>query len=371
MPRPTASSLWLAELCPASHTQPQIRETSDAQAAGSDVHLFLERAPKIGRAAALAEMNDATRHLCEDLDPAALPNGLREASFVYDLNQRTGRMIGEGLGRGYPDAAGLACGTADVLSVESPAVWDYKTGWPVRAAESLQLVALGLYAARTYGWMRVPVWHLRLDGDRLRPDSIELGPVDLAAAHERIASIYRRYEDSLRTGEVDVRPGEHCTSCAAQPQCPATMALTSRAAVAAWVVPDNGFPVDLAAPAVAWEFLVRVEDLTKRLRSELKRQASIAPIPLPNGKELAIVPVEKTKIGPDALPLLRESIGQDQIDKCTSISKAALVKTTSKGVAAILTRKLKDAGVMKETTERHLREVKPATPAALAAVGEE
>jgi len=48
--------------------------------------------------------------------------------------------------------------------------------------------------------LRVIVGHLRLDGNRLRPDSVELGPIDLAAAHERIVVIYDRYEAAKNEG---------------------------------------------------------------------------------------------------------------------------------------------------------------------------
>ncbi len=358
MPRPTASSLWLAELCPASHVLPQIRETSEAQAVGTAVHRFLERCPQIGKQEALAELDDEARELCQDLDSAELPHGLCEATVVYDIWARTGQMIGEGLGRKYPDGPGIACGTVDVLQLRDRIVWDYKTGWPGPAAESIQLQALGLYSARAYDWMRVTVGHLRISGERLRPDMAELGPVALAAAHERVASIYEQYERNLQTGEADIRPGEHCTNCSAQPQCPATMALTSRTSAAAWANPDSALPEDISSPAAAYAFLVRVEDLTKRLRSELKRQAAAAPIPLPNGKELAIVEVEKTKISAAAMPILREAIGQERLDSCCSVSKAALARTTGAGVSRLLLRKLAEAGALTEKTERQLREVK-------------
>lgn len=353
--RPTASSLWLAELCPASHVLPQVRETSEAQAKGSAVHKYLERAPQIGKEAALAELPEDYRELCSELDPADLPRGLREEALAYDLETRTGRQI-DIVARAYPDRPGIACATLDVLCVHDQAVWDYKNGWPCAAAESLQLISQGLYSARTFDWMRVTVGHLRVDGDRLRPDSVELGPIDLAAAHERIARIYERYQLAKEQELPDVFPGEHCTSCAAAPSCPATTALTRRVAEA---MSEEERIVEMVAadPAKAWEFLGRAEHAMKRLRAELKRRASLSPIPLPKGKQLAIVLVDKKRIdGKLGLPVLRAAIGD--VDGLCSVSKGALDKKMGKGAAGVLMQRLSAAGAIEENTELHLKEVR-------------
>jgi len=356
MPRPTASSLWLAEKCPASHVLPQVRETSDVQAKGSAVHRYLELAPRVGKEAALAQLSEDFRELCSELDPAALPRGLREEPLCYDLAERRGWTIRIDR-RDYPQIPGVACGTADVLSVHDQSVWDYKTGRPGRAADSLQLLALGLYAARTFDWMRVTVGHLRVDGERLRPDSVELGALDLAAAHERIARIYERYEQAKEQELPDVFPGEHCTNCAAAPACPATTAMVRRIAEA--LSEEERIAEMVAAdPAGAWAFLGRAEDAMKRLRAELKRCAAVAPIPLPNGKQLAIVDVDKTRIdGKVGLPVLREALG-DKTDEACSVNKASLKKLLGKAGLNVLMTRLAAAGAVEENTEHHLREVR-------------
>ena len=353
--RPTSSSLWLAELCPASHALPQIRETSTAQAKGSAVHRYLERAPAIGKDAALAELDEEHRELCAELEPSDIPAGEREVMFVYDLANRVAIVAGRGLARNYPTAPGTGCGTADLIAPGE--VWDYKTGRPGPAAESLQMLSLGLYSARSYGWPRVTVGHLQVDGDRLRPDSAALGPLDLAAAHERIALIYARHELALHEPGAAVYPGAHCTDCAAQPQCPATMALATRAAAAAWAAQDAEL-APAGTAAAAWEFLGRVEDFAKRLRGELKRQAAAAPIPLENSRQLALVAVDKSRIdGKLGLPILRAAVG-DRADAACSVSKAGLAQIAGKGAAKVLLEQLGRAGAVEEWTEQHLREVK-------------
>lgn len=163
---------------------------------------------------------------------ANLPRGLREVAFAYRLDTHSAVLLGQGEARSYPDPPEPACGTVDVLSVSEAAVWDYKSGWPLRAAESLQLQALALYAARTFGWLRVTAGHLRIERDRLYPDAIEFGPVDLAAIHVRVARIYKRYAQAALAPGQEVYPGPHCTSCAAAPACPATTLLIAQVAQA-------------------------------------------------------------------------------------------------------------------------------------------
>lgn len=359
--RPTASSLWLAEICPASHVLPQVRETNSGQRAGSWLHKFLELAPQAGKEAALAALPEDHRQMCEDLDPADLPHGLREEPLAYDFAKREGWQLAT-TGRDYPDMPGIGCGTVDVLSVHDRSIWDYKNYYAGPAKDSLQLLALGLYAARTFDWLRVTVGHLRVDGDKLHPDVADLGPLDLVIAHERIAKIYERYEQTKEQELPDVFPGDHCTMCSAAPSCPATTAMTRQVSQA---LSEEQRIVEMveADPAGAWSFYKRAADALERLKAELKRRAALAPIPLKNGKQLAIVEVDKSRIdGKIGLPLLRESIVE--IDALCSVSKSAIEKKMGKRSAKVLLDRLDTAGAIDTHTEHHLREVRATERAA-------
>lgn len=354
--RPTASTLWLAELCPASHVLPQVRESSTACSRGAAVHKYLERAPQIGKTAALLELEPAYRELCAELDPTRLPRGLREVAFAYRLDTHSAVLLGQGEARSYPDASELACGTVDVLSVSEAAVWDYKSGWPLRAAESLQLQALALYAARTFGWLRVTAGHLRIERDRLYPDAIEFGPVDLAAIHVRVARIYKRHAQAAMAPGQEVYPGPHCTSCAAAPAYPATTLLIAQVAQA--LNSEAALESLAAQPEKAWVFVQRTSDLIDRLRAELKRQAALSPIPLENGKRLAVVPVERRHVnGRLALPILQDALGKEAL-RCTTVSLGALEKVAGRAGARSLLERLAAAGAVEAATEQHLREVR-------------
>ncbi len=353
--RPTASSLWLAEICPASHTLPQVRETTAAQEKGSWIHKYLELAPQTGKEAALAQLPEEYRELCAELDPSIAPMGRREVALVYDLVNRIGTVGSNIAERNYPTAPDVACGTADVLGDHW--IWDYKSGRPGPAKDSLQLLSLGLYAARAMGWDFVEVGHLRVDGDRLWPDSTVLHGIDLAAVHARVARIYERYEAAKAQAVPDVSPGAHCSMCSAAPGCPATMALTKQVSEALALPEADQREMVTIDPAKAWHFAKRAEDLIERLRVEIKRQAQVRPVDLGNGKELRLVPIEKTRIdGKVALPILRDAIGE-RADAACSVSKTALAKAVGKGSAAVLVERLTAAGAIVETTEQHLREV--------------
>lgn len=101
---PTASSLWLASLCPASHILPQTRLTSPEMARGTAVHRYLERLPEVGRARALDEVPPEHREMCERIDPAQVPQGEREAAYAWNVDTGEVVWLGNGIGRDYTAA---------------------------------------------------------------------------------------------------------------------------------------------------------------------------------------------------------------------------------------------------------------------------
>lgn len=359
MARPTASSLWLAELCPASHVLPQVRETSAGQAFGTAIHKYAELVPQVGKDAALEAIPEEMRERCAELDPSSLPNGDREVPFGYDLEHGEAWIL-EVSERAYPNHRGSLYGTADVVQVQQRTVWDYKSGWPGPARESLQLAALGLFAARRFGWDEVRVGHLQIDGERLRLDEHVLSGIELAAVHARLVSIYARHEAAKAQELPDVYPGEHCAKCPALPACPATTAMIRQVADAMAEKSKIAAMVD-ADPVGAWTFLERAGDALERLRSELKRRASMAPIDLGNGKQLRILDVEKKTIdGKRGLPILRDTI--PDVDALCSVSKGRLEKALGKRNASVVMQRLEAAGAVETYTEHHLRKVAAKEP---------
>lgn len=351
---PTASSLWLAELCPASHVLPQVRETSAGQAFGTAVHKYAELAPQVGKAEALAAIPEDMRERCGELDPASLPVGNREVPIEYDLEHGEAQIL-DVADRAYPNREGCLYGTIDVLQIQRQAVWDYKTGRPGPAHESLQLATLGLFAARAFRWDEVTVGHLRIDGERLRLDAHLLSGIELAAVHARIKSIQARYEAAKSQELPDVYPGEHCTMCPAMPACPATTAMIRQ--VSETMAEESKIAAMVEAdPVGAWTFLERAGDALERLRSELKRRASMAPIDLGGGKQLRLIEVEKKTIdGKRALPILRDTL--PDVDTLCTVSKGRLEKALGKRNAAVVMQRLQDAGAIETNTEHHLRKV--------------
>jgi hypothetical protein len=81
-------------------------------------------------------------------------------------------------------------------------------------------------------------------------------------------------------------------------------------------------------------------------------------VQLGNGKQLALVAVDKSRIdGKLGLPILRAAVG-DRADAACSVSKARLAEIAGKGSATVLLEQLQRAGAVEEWTEQHLREVK-------------
>ncbi len=359
MARPTASSLWLGELCPASHVLPQVRETNEGQAFGTAIHKYAELAPQIGKERALAAIPEEMRERCGELDPTSLPAGNREVPIEYDLEHGEARLL-DVTDRAYPKREGCVYGTIDVLQIQRQSVWDYKSGWPGSANESLQLAALGLFAARALRWDEVTVGHLRIDGERLRLDFHLLSGIELAAVHARIKSILARYEGAKSQEIPDVYPGDHCTMCPAMPACPATTAMIRQVSEAMAEESRVAAMVE-ADPVGAWTFLERAGDALDRLRAELKRRASMAPIDLGNGKQLRILDVEKKTIdGKRGLPILRDTI--PDVDALCSVSKTRLEKALGKRNANVVMQRLEAAGAVETNTEHHLRKVAAKEP---------
>lgn len=359
MARPTASTLWLAELCPASHVLPQVRETSAGQAFGTAVHKYAELAPQVGKEEALAALPEEMRERCGELDPASLPVGNREVPIEYDLEHGEAQIL-DVADRAYPNREGCLYGTIDVLQIQRQTVLDYKSGWPGPANESLQLAALGLFAARAFRWDEVTVGHLRIDGERLRLDFHLLSGIELAAVHARLKSILARYEAAKSQEIPDVYPGDHCAMCPAMPACPATTAMIRQVSEAMAEESRVAAMVE-ADPVGAWTFLERAGDALDRLRAELKRRASMAPIDLGNGKQIRILEVEKKTIDSKrGLPILRDTI--PDVDALCSVSKARLEKALGKRNASVVMQRLEAAGAVEINTERHLRKVAAKEP---------
>ena len=438
---PTASSLWLADLCPASHTQPRTVMVSESMVHGKEVHRYLERLPEVGRARALAEVPPEHRDVCERIDPAQVPQGLREAAYAWNVDTGEVLHLGNGIGRDYtaalrrkleerdghqgkdrrsgvtkpgctggagapgdrcdayaergagsrgcPDQAparqhhdhadqgGVTAdlrsrwifGTADVVEVDgpAPAVSDYKvTDVPIDArgllkpaAQSHQLRFLALAVARMTGADAVEVAHLRVgsDGRIDGSDRAGLSYFDLAQVEEEVRGIVARVERAAAQAQPDLNPGEHCRWCPAAQRCPSTRTLIGQ------LIEDLDMaPLPVIADAVAWLWVKQARGALDLLDQELRRRAALAPIRLPDGREVREVDVEQRSLDPRvAHDVMRDAYGRGKAWEAMETSRAALQRAIGGGGAGLrsVLKEIEARGGVQLTTVRRVVEVAP------------
>jgi len=300
----SASNLWRREACPASAHLPRTSRIHADALAGTEEHARLE---------------DET------------PAGERsEVAFVFNAETGEAREIGEKLGRNYPASLGPEWipGTTDLLRVEENrvVVTDHKTGhgYMVASAKSnLQLAHYALAAATVYGKSAARI-EIRREG--APPDIADLDVLDLAAARERIRSVWRRVLKSSE-GEPRVVEGDQCWRCEAFSRCPAkvNLALSLASGEATKDLPT----LELTPPAVAvgWMKLQAIKKVLSEVERVYRGFASSVDVALPNGKVLGEVTRSREELDARVVrQTLRELHGEEVADAAVEYdtSKAAI-----------------------------------------------
>ena len=380
MKRLTASSLRLAELCPASHALPVVEQAeTEAQTAGTGRHKFLDDLAREGREAVLANVPAKApwRPACEGIDTEQLLEGLLniQSGIAYAFDVATGtvrRQSTEGH-RQYDTTEAEIPGTLDWLALQANGrvlVIDFKGLEENDAAEDhVQLHYYALAAARDLRLVEldIAIVYVLPDGT-LRWDRSSLGPFTLAAVHDRLARIHRRVAAAraeVVAGRIpDTHPGDHCSRCPAMPVCPAMVAL-ARAFALAPDVPEGLARLSDVDAGAAWVRLELVEDALKLARAGLRARALLRGLPLPGGKMLVPSEGSSSSIDVDrALPVLRPRFG-DQVDGLVerSLSVAAVERLArqiapgrgQKKTVEALRADLTAAGALRTTTYVLLR----------------
>lgn len=231
----SASSLDRIAACPASAVLPQQTSTSESASRGTAIHAFLERCKLDGYDAAIADVPDDLRSLCEAIDVDALPAGCTpEVAFAYNVLTGKARILGRGLARNYGQLDTFEIpGTADLYGVGDGCAYvaDYKTGRnPIAAHRSLQLRFYALCAARAAGLDFAIAEIIRIDEsgnvwrDRACFDVLTLDEF----AHE-LAQTFGKARDALSAyaagDAIETTTGDHCDYCPGYLSCPAKTAL--------------------------------------------------------------------------------------------------------------------------------------------------
>lgn len=335
----SASALERVSLCPASAALPAITEPrADVHAArGTIIHAFLAAVPKVGRQAALDDIEDnALRDVCAALDLAHLPvDGAAyaaEVAFAYDVTTDTARELGRDIGRDYGDLRpGEIPGTADVVGLtadgERVIVFDYKTGWQelTPAHRNVQLGFLAVAAARAYGRRRAHVGLILVrDGEAPVFDRHEWGELELDIWADEIIGLVE-HVDTLRADaeagrRLPVTLGGHCGYCPARRACPGFVDM-----IQALARDPRGELIDLSAPRSltdedigrAWRRIEVLKLVLETADKVVKDWIKVhGPVDLPDGARLVTVLEQREKlVGSIAREVIADLLGPEHADR--------------------------------------------------------
>jgi len=385
VPNPSGSYLYRTTHCPPSQALPHVRITSADAARGTAGHGHLERVPKMGVDASLAQAPIEYRDLCENIDLDGLPLGpecKQEVTYRFDLHTGRAELIGCSLSRRYGERNDrYVYGTIDVD--EPGAVADYKfDGYESNtepAESNHQLLFAALCKARVEGLSEVRgrLIHFRPDGSHWQ-ESAAHDAFALDAFEQELRSTIRRVREAealVARGETpSVSRGDWCRYCPAAASCPAVVSLIRAVALEPAKTADE---IRAAlTPATARAAYLRLQEIKAALNpvsSALYLYASEFPIDLGDGRVYGPVETRRETIDArKARAVLAEKYGPEvaeaACDFTTSktaiaralkdVAKAAKAsgqKVTQKALNEETLAALAEAGAVEATTKRAVR----------------
>lgn len=398
---PSASHIGRADHCHASCVIPVAGHPGDESFGrrGHALHRYAEVAHTKGRAAALGVVADeygAELAAEAALVPSeVLPVKGAQVEVAFELNLSTGaaKEVGRSINRGYPvpDCPSwqrVVNGTADVVVATADGtgyVADYKTGSDVyvpEPAENLQLLTLALMAARAYGWHEVRAELIFLRGEYSWRKGATFDEADLDAHLVALRALATALEQEGAQSQHDVHEGDWCRYCPCYFACPAKTSLASH--LGAGDEPTLTLRLDDETVPRVWERLREATRLIEAVKGQVEEYVWDHDVPLPDGRVLGRVTVEKKFMDGAAMhSLLSRRYGHEVADKAVEWTtsetklKHALggplndakrdgVKLTQKSLIAMIQSELKGLGGLTvrrdERVEPHKPKVQPREP---------
>lgn len=312
---PTSSKIERAINCPASALLPQVDRSSVYSVDGTAKHHFFHAVRRAGREAALSQLPERLRAECERIDVTALPQtGEQEVTFAWNWKTGKGRKLGTALDRNYEAATeDEFAGTSDnaALVGNRVDVDDFKTGWKDVEADTWQLKANALFAARAYGCNEAKITVYTVRDGKVWPESVPLSSFDLDMIADELIGLARKLTTAKSPDELKLQEGQHCAYCPATLYCPAKQRAVATVAELAPYEKPGLVPVEEIGKAYA---------KTKSLQAFLKRveeacldMARVTPVPLPDGRVLKEIVKSKDSIDEEAcFQVLREIVGEQR-----------------------------------------------------------
>lgn len=306
----SGSAVERAFQCEASVVLPRASFTSEYTQRGTMIHAFLESCAKVGRDAALVQIDEvADRDVCAEIDLSGLDFALSlaaEVAIAYDVETDKARELGRGAGRAYADvrASEIPC-TLDIVGVRvlpdgvrRGLVIDWKTSHKTRdASEVLQLDFGALAAARAYDLDVVEVQLIFVyEGFPPHVSRRVIQGFEIDAFAEELRDKHRRWSDLRRgIGVVKYHVGPWCDQCASREWCEAqTSLLRSVLAKDLFDGVLRSDPIPDAALADAWRQIGAAQSILTLVKNKVLGVAGTRPILLgtdPDGSEHWIGPV--------------------------------------------------------------------------------
>ncbi len=343
----TASSLSRLLNCPGSSVLPRAETASVWADAGHEEH---------------AELADQLlRGDLPDWIARHIPAGSRpELALAFDVATRTGRVVGENIGRAYGDVGPFEIvGSADAIGIDGDAVVvvDFKTGHNdvEPAATNPQLAFYCLAAARALGKTKAIARIIYTKSNRV--DEASLDALDLAAFAGRLERLHVRSASDLaarnRGEPVSTREGSWCKWCSSAPYCGSKVALIAQ--MAGLTVIGDGVTSETAA--VAYEQVVRIESLIRDARQRLSTFVDEqGPIDLGNGRMFGryVRKGNESLDGDVAVTAIAEVIGEsarefESIAIERKVTKAAIERAAKqlgckRGTVPAVVKRIRDLG---------------------------
>lgn len=313
----------MAQVCPASHTLPWVADEGSVHAArGTGIGAALERVPQVGIDAAVAGLPEEWQRVARAvadtpyIAPLLAPGAAAlELAMEWDHVTDTARALGTGRESYDKAAPGTIVGTADLLAVTDDRIVciDFKAGalavpHPTR---NMQLRFLALAAARAFNRdaATVAIAYCR-DGEDAHVVSDEMDCLDLETAGDELRAIIAAVAAVDHGAAETYKRGEWCQWCPAKMSCPAWVGLVR------WVTKDVaalqgqvGQAVSMGAIAAAYQMVLDAKKALGLLEAEIKRMAYGTPLPLGEGRYLALALGNERVVDPEAVHhvLVRET----------------------------------------------------------------
>jgi hypothetical protein len=239
-----------------------------------------------------------------------------EVSYAIDVNMRTVREIGVGLGRDYGALAETEIAlTIDVECLRPDGWWvgDWKSRSRVSAVGSNWQVRCAVIAVMSRHRVDAVTGFLGyLDDSELESEPFDAFHV--AAWWAELGDLLFRVKQAeiqlKADGSADVNAGTWCQYCPALPYCPAHTRLALSmlgeldgvdSAIASLTVEQCG---------KAWELLKRYDVIADRVKDTIRSRVRREMVPLSNGRRLALVDCERKSFDQKSAISLLEKHGE-------------------------------------------------------------